>query len=170
MALIAAVFAAFGTILLKRLVILNIDYTYNMIYAAYLGIPITLVLSILFRVLEIENKSFEPFLKDKLSLLWQLFFVLISSASQIISQVFLNIALKYEDPAKVSIIRINDLFITFVLQTLLLNIYSNFFSILGSLLIFTSTFLVIFYKILYNKYNKNDPNQSCCKKCFFYKL
>lgn len=170
LALGAAVFVSFGTILLKKLAVRKIDYTFNIIYLSYLGIPVTLFVSVLIRLFAIEDRPLAPFLQDKSSLVWQCVFVSISATCSNLAQIFLNLALGYEDPAKVSIIRINDLLITFILQSVILNIFSNFLSILGALFIFIATFLVILYKILYNKYGKIDQDSATCKKCFFYKL
>lgn len=167
-----SILVAVNTIVLKKLTDRKVDFTCTLIYPAYLGVPVTLIVASLIRTLGVEGFS-EEIIQDKWSLALQCFYVIISASSSMITQFCLNMALQNEDPAKVSIIRISDLLITFVLQNLILNIYSNILSILGALLILTSTFLVILYKILNSKYGKQEPEKpsfSACRKCFFYKL
>lgn len=173
-AMLASLFFSISTIFLKKLNLYNIDYTFILSYTSYVGIPVTLFVSLFIRLFGIEKWPAD-ILKDKWSLLYECFYMLFSASSSGITQFFLNLAIKYEDPAKVAIVRINDLLITFVLQAIFLNIYPNFFSKLGALIIFASTFLVILYRILNKKY-ENEQNATenrrtlTLKKIFFYKF
>ena len=141
---------AISTILLKKLNVFKVDTPTIFIYVAYVGVPVTLLWSLIFNLLNIEKRPIE-YLEDKWTFILQCIYLVLSASSSFLTQFFLNFAIKYEEPAKVSIIRMSDLLITFVLQSAILSIYSNLFSVLGALLIFTSTCLVIIYKILYNK-------------------
>lgn len=168
LAMMSTFLYAIATIAAKKLKDLKIDSITLMVYPGYLGVPITLVAAILMSQLEIEKRPV-GFLQDKSEFIWQCVYLLISSVFTVLTQLFILLALKHEDPAKVSIIRMSDLFITFVLQSLILDIHANFLSILGAIFIFVSTLLVIVYKILFNKYGKNK-NTSTCKKCLFFAL
>lgn len=162
---------AISTILLKKLNVYKVDTPTILVYVAYVGVPVTLLSSVIFNQLNIQKRPIE-YLEDKWTFMWQCVYLVLSASSSVLTQSFLNAAVKHEDPAKVSIIRMSDLLITFVLQSAILNIYSNLFSVLGALLIFTSTCLVIVYKILYSKYGQKDDSNSMSflTKCFFYKL
>lgn len=169
LAISSAFFFAIGTIFLKKLNDLKFDYATILIYPAYVGIPTCLLASIVSSQFALEKRPPE-LLEDKCALMWQCIYLLLQGISTLLTQFFLIAAVKFEDPAKVSIIRMTDLLITFILQSFILNIYANLFSIIGALLIFISTSLVILYKILYNKYDQKDNKNSSCHKCFFYKL
>lgn len=174
LAMVTSLFIAIGTIVLKKLTIQNVNFTCVLIYTAYVGAPVTLIVALIFRKLEIEKAPHGLF-DDLWVLFLQSFYALLSAAGSIVTQIFWIFAIRYEDPAKVSIVRINEFLMTFFLQIVILNIFPNLFSIFGSLLIFTATLLVVMYKIMHNKYlaahkEEDRLEQSGFKKCFFYQL
>lgn len=71
-----------------------------------------------------------------------------------VAQIFLNIALQYEDTTKIAITKTTDVFIAFVLQFILLNISPDWLSIIGACFILTATFFVLIYKMLNIKYDR----------------
>lgn len=169
LAILAAFLVALATILLKKLNNSKVHFSINIIYPAMVGIPITFVISSIIFYFDLEKRNKELY-KDTEAVLWQISYVLISAVSNLLTQLFFNIAINYEDATKLSIVRISDLFFTFFFQTLILNIYADLFSIVGALLIFVSTFLVILYKIIEKKYNKKNDSKSSCEKFIFYKI
>lgn len=156
LAILAAFSVAIATILLKKLINLNIDYSFMLVYQAYIGVPICLLLSILLRYIDFEKHHQHHHQQqqqqqrlnsnyDALTIVAQCTYSVMSALCVLGAQIFLKLGLHYEEPAKFSIIRMIDLFFTFILQMFVLHIYSNYLSIIGALLIFFSTFLVIFY-------------------------
>lgn len=172
MAILGAFLVALSTVIVKKLNNLKVHYSTMLVYQGYIGVPVCFVVSIVFRQLDFAEHSSDDAVQYKSlsSLLLQCLYAFIAASSSLITHVFFNIGLKYEDPAKFSIIRISDLFFIFILQMLILDIYSNYLSMIGAMLIFISTFLVIFYKIIDKKYNQDEKNQSLVTKFIFYKL
>lgn len=169
LALLAACFIAYSTILLKRLNNLKVHFSICIIYPTFVGIPLATIISLVFSQLGFVNRP-EEILNDGLyGLLWQIAFLVLSCLGSLLNQLFVNIGLKYEDAAKFSIIRTSDLLFTFILQIIILNIYSNVWSIIGALLILISTILVIFYKII-DKRRGKKREESIWKRFIFYKI
>lgn len=170
LALLAACFIAYSTILLKKLNNLKVHFSICIIYPTFVGIPLSTAVSLVFSQLGIVNRP-EEILNDGkwTALLWQIVFLVLSCLGSLLNQLFVNIGLKYEDAAKFSIIRTSDLLFTFILQIIILNIYSNAWSIIGALLILISTILVIFYKII-DKRRGKKREESIWKRFIFYKI
>lgn len=169
LAILAATLIALAMIILKKLHISNVHYSVNMIYPPLVGIPISLAISLLSFYFGFEKRNTE-LCKDTVTVLWQVGYLAISAITNLLTQLFFNIAVKYEDVSKLSIIRISDLLFTLILQALILNIYADLFSIMGAMLIFTACVLVILYKIVERKYTKNRVLTTPCEKFIFYKI
>lgn len=173
LAILASLSFAISTIFLKKLKINKISNTVILNYSSYVGIPLALLISVVIRLVDDDKaeKPIERILDDKWKILWQCVFISLSGLSTILTQFFLNAAVKYEDPAKVALVRMSDLIIIFFLQRLVFGIDPNLISKIGALLLFLSTFMVIFYKILNEKYGKNENvSESKLRKCFFYQF
>lgn len=169
LAILAATLIALAMIILKKLHNSKVHYSVNMIYPPLVGIPISLVISLLSFYFGFEKRNTE-LCKDTVTILWQVGYLAISAITNLLTQLFFNIAVKYEDVSKLSIIRISDLLFTLILQALILNIYADLFSIMGAMLIFTACVLVILYKIVERKYTKNRVLTTPFEKFIFYKI
>ena len=169
-AMLAAFLVASSTILIKKLNNSKVHFAVNIIYPAYLGMPITLVISLAIYFLGVGGERPAELYEDSWTLLWQCVAVIGSAMASFLTQLVLIIGLKYEDPAKFSIIRTTDVLFSFVLQTLVLGIYANYLSILGALLIFLATLFVILFKIMDQRNSKSKKPETACKKCVFFKM
>ncbi len=72
-----------------------------------------------------------------------------------ISLIFLNLALKYEDAAKISILRTTGVLFSFAFQYAILRIDVDFLGLLGAFFIIFATLTVILVK-LYSQNKNND--------------
>ncbi|RNA41329.1 solute carrier family 35 member G1 [Brachionus plicatilis] len=167
--LVAAFFSSLVPLFLKNLSNRKVHYSVSVIYAGYFGFPFSLLLSLVLYLSDLENRNFDEF-KSSSVILWQLFYSFISASSGVVSQIMMNISLKYEEASKVALLRSTDLLYTFVLQHFFLGIDSNLFSIIGASLIFISTFLVLVFKILEKSANKKADKEIFLKKIFLFKM
>ena len=89
----------------------------------------------------------------------------------VLGQIFINIALKHEEPTKVAIAKTSDVIIAFFLQYIFLNIQIDFLSIIGSLAIVVGTMVVLIFKLIENKYSKlANKKKNCLEKFIFFKF
>lgn len=152
--LITALAAAIVAILLKKLSNKHVHFSVAIVYASYVGLPLTIALSLATHFTQLTNKSVEHY-KDTTTILWQVSYALGSAVSGLMSQVFMNLSLKYEEASKVSLLRTTDLLFVFLLQYFLLDIFSNYYSIIGSMMIFVATLLVMLFKFVDQRMNNS---------------
>lgn len=170
--IMAAFFSSLVPIFLKNLSNRKVHYSVSVIYASYLGIPFSLLISLVLHLSDLDKRNFEEFNNSSV-IAWQLFYSFISASSGVLSQTMMNISIKYEDASKVALLRSTDLLYTFILQHFFLGIDSNLFSIIGASLIFISTILVLVFKIMEKSTSKEaDKMQrnNFMKKIFLFKL
>lgn len=180
-ALTSAFFSSGVAVLLKKLSNKKVHYSVAIIYASYFGLPFTISLNVISYLTGLEKKNMQLYDSvEKVS--WQIGLALMAALCGVVSQMLMNIALIYEEASKVSIIRTTDLLFIFILQYVLLDIYSNVFSMVGALMIFISGILIMIYKMIEKKFNKPARSQvnasqdniggkcAACKKIFFYKF
>jgi drug/metabolite transporter (DMT)-like permease len=160
----AAFFFGLVSILIKKLCNNNVHWSVNTIYASYTGIPVCIIISLIFYFTEFSHTDLKSELPD---LPLHILYSSCSAIFGILGQVFFNISLTCEDPTKVSIAKTSDVFFSYILQLFILNISVDFLSIIGSISILFGTFIVLSFKILENKLKKS-PKSSCFKKVLFY--
>jgi drug/metabolite transporter (DMT)-like permease len=156
-ALGAAFFSASLAISMKKLCNQNVHFAISTIYASYVGVPFNLALCLFSYSTQIESSRDEAYYKDANTIMWQVGYVLAAAVCSLTSVVLSNIAMSYEDASKVMIIKTGEIFVTFLMQTIFLDIVANHFSIVGSLLIFCATLSVLLYKMIEEKYNRQAP-------------
>ena len=162
-------------ILLKKLSNLKVHYSIAGVYTCYFGLPLAIALSAFAFITGVERKNAELY-NTWNSLIWQWIYTLTSASCGVFSQILMNLSLKYEEASKISIIRTSDLFFTFLFQLLILDIHSNYLSIVGALLIFVATIIVLLFKLVDQKWNKkhgkdSDNNKPTgFKRFLFYKF
>jgi drug/metabolite transporter (DMT)-like permease len=156
----AAMASAAVAVLLKKLNNVHVHYSIAIVYAAYIGLPIALALSIIMYLTGIEKvKDWSIYSTN--DMVWQCIWCLISGLTGIAAQATYHVSLKHEDPTVISVMRCTDLFFTFILQFLFMNITANMFSTTGAILIFVATlFTLIFKSISYRVNNKKDAHKS----------
>lgn len=158
-AISSACFSSGVAILLKKLSNHKVHFSVAIVYASYFGLPFTIALSAFALITGVERKNAELYSTWD-SLLWQCGYSLTSAACGVFSQILMNLSLKYEEASKISIIRTSDLFFTFLLQLIILDIHSNYLSIVGALLIFVATIIVLLFKLVDQKWNKKHSKES----------
>ncbi len=136
-------------ILIRKMNIKGIHYSLSIIYSTYFAIPITLTGSLIhFYVLNTKRNNF--FFENTSTIICQILYAVIAAVSGILQIIFQII--KYKEAQKVAIIVSTDLVFGFILQYCFLNITSDIYGIIGSLLIIGSTLLITFNKLyLFNK-------------------
>lgn len=145
-------------ILMKKLSNKNVHFSLVTIYTSYFGIPVSVIISIILVLTGIAHKNFQA---EKEYLLLHSFYVLCGAFIGVFTQIAINLAYKHEEASKVAIVRTIDVFFSFIIQYFMLNIVMDVFSIIGSILIVTGTFLVLSMKLLENKIQRdNELNMS----------
>lgn len=145
------------------------------IYASYFGIPVTSLIS--YVLIQNDFAPRDPQLYSTIpSLLEQVGYSVTSALCGTLSQVFINVALRYEDASKVSIYRSTDLFFTYIFQYFLMDISTNLLSAVGAFLIIFGTVLILIYKIAEKRVTKRTAkaketnDQNLCTKIFLFKF
>lgn len=147
----------------------KIHFSLPSIYVSYFGLPTGLAISLV--MLLTGNTQRDPTLFDSFpSLAMQIFYSLMSASCGMISQIFLQISLKYEESSKIAVIDSTDLLFTYILQYFWLNIITNVYSAIGACLIMFGVFLILVNKIVENKIKKNTQEGNFLKKIFTYKF
>ena len=137
-------------------------------YASYFGLPVSTLMSLVLIFSGMVHRDPKLY-EDIPTLAVQIFFSIISALCGTFSQVFFNLAMKYEDASKVMIYRSTDIFFTYVFQYFTLNISTNNFCIIGAFLIITGTVLILIYKIIEKKLDKSN-NDNPLQKIFILKF
>ena len=177
--LFSALLSGIVAVLLKKLTNQKVHYSVAIIYATYIGLPVSLLISLIMYLTGSKKINLE-LVQDVPSILYQIAFGLSSGLFGVFSQIAMNFALKYDDTTKVSMFRSTDLLFSFIFQYVLLNISVNLFSVLGACLIFFATIFLIIFQIL-EKYlsskdkvlatkNKDQSKNSFVKKFLFFKF
>ena len=175
--MIGSFVAGIVPVVVKHLNNRKVDFKIVIIYAAYFGLPISILISVLLRVLKID-RGHEYLFKDTKLLVEQLLITIFSAVTSMFGQICSNLAYNYEDTSKVQIIRSLDVVLTFILQHFMLDIDSNIYSIIGAILITSASITVISFKILDKTYyDKKLAKATAAKKkpspllrCIFYKF
>lgn len=173
LAILAAVLSSITAVALKKLSNNKVHYSVTTMYACYFGLPTSTIMSVVMLATGITKK--DPHMLDDIpSFALQLFYSFSSGLCGTLSQVLINVSLKYEDASRVSIYRSTDLFFTYIFQYFWLNISTNFYSGIGAFLIIFGTILILVYKIFDKRLAKkaliNGVSSSCWKKVFMFKF
>ena len=168
--LFSAMFWAFVMVFLKKLAIKKVHYSVTIIYPAYIGIPVSILMS-LSMYLTGNQKNDMKLIEDVSSLIYQITFLICSGLFGVLSQILINISLKYEETTKVTMIYSTDLLFTFLFQYVILSISPNLLSTVGAFCIFASTFFILIFKTFEtNSLKDESDNQQLWKKCLFFKF
>jgi len=135
-------------ILMKKLSTKNVHFSLVTIFTSYFGIPVSAIISVILVLTGIAHKNFEA---ESEHLLLHSFYVLCGAFIGVLTQIAINLAYKHEEASRVAIVRTIDVFFSFFIQFFMLNIVMDVYSIIGSVLIVSGTFLVLSMKLLDNK-------------------
>jgi drug/metabolite transporter (DMT)-like permease len=171
--LVGTFFALFATsffsgvnIVLKLLNNIDIDWSVSVIYSVYVGLP----LAVIYRLASIPFIDINEYLKNGIDLLLiDLICFVAASVFDAIGLILLNIALKYEDPTKITIVRTSNIFFVFLFQYFILNIKFEIFSIIGAIFIGIASLTVLIMNVLEKKVF-TDASNSILKRIIFVKF
>lgn len=134
-------------ILIRTLSEKKLHYTVNIFYSSLLGIPITIILSVILiwtgtsELISHYNNRFDQ-------LKYHLFLSFIGSLVGTVYMILFNLSLQYEEPSKVTIVRTTEIFFVFAFQYVFLNKPAELLKLVGGLLIFMSGFCILCFKIV----------------------
>ena len=175
-ALLVTIVGSFGMIAVKKLTDDNVHFSVVLIYACYIGLPFTSAMILVAKLAKLEVwRRDETLYNTSTSLMCELAYSAVSALFGIFAQILMNLALKYEEANKVAVFRTTDLLFTVLLQLAVLRTFSNYFSLLGALLVFIATLLIMAYKFIEKRWtiayeNRENRELSCWEKIFFYKF
>jgi drug/metabolite transporter (DMT)-like permease len=153
LALISVLASSSVQILLKKLANQNVHFSVASLYTAYVGIPFTLIISIILVQFE-YSKNPLLILNDIPHHKWQIVYSLLGALLGLLSQSCFNMAYFYEDAIKISILRITEIPFTFLFQYLILEIVPNSLSTIGALLITVASLILMIFKFFDTKFTK----------------
>ena len=149
------------TLLVKKLATNNVHFSVNIFYTSMLGVVISFLVSLTL-VLTHKSSLLSNIKNRPEDFKLHIFYSALSGLVGTIYMIMFHLSLKYEDAAKVSIIKTSDLFFVFIFQYIILNIKSNVLKVLGGVLIFLSGVSVLAFKVMDERYqeslNKNNKN------------
>ena len=159
LALFSAFASSFVSILIKKLTNIKAHFSILIIYASYIGLPTSLLITLVLRLTGAQKSNRNIYETYDLSL--QIFYSISSASCGIIGQILLTTSFKHEDVTKISVLRSTNLFWSFLLQYFFLNIEANIFSLAGVILIFSAILLSIIAKAVEKKLQqKHEANQN----------
>lgn len=153
-------------VIVKKLCIVKVHYSVVSFYPAVMGIPIGAVISL---VLYLTGETHQDFEAEQSRLGLDIFYSVIAGLLGSVALIFLNIALDCEDANRFAIIKTTDVFFSFLLQYIILNINVDYLGVIGALFILTSTFGISIIKLIDQK-NKSYIDNNKCLKWLFYKF
>jgi drug/metabolite transporter (DMT)-like permease len=178
LALLGGASASFVAILVKKLTDLKVDDSINILYACYVGLPLAIATSLGMYFTNLRNINYSKYdTTSKLAL--QIFYLLCSALCGCIFQSLSVLSNRYESASKLAIVSTTNLFWSFLLQYLVLDIGANVFSASGALFIFLSVILSVLVKIMDKKLQKyslieDERSSGFClkflKKLFLFKF
>jgi len=154
----AAGASAAVAVLLKQLNKIHVHYSIAIVYAAYVGFPIAVGLQVIMYLTGLE-KSKDWSIYTTSDMIWQFIWCLISGLTGIAAQATYHVSLKHEEATVISVVRCTDLFFTFILQYLFMNITANALSTTGAILIFLATLLTLVFKTISYRVNSKKQNK-----------
>ena len=143
------------SIVVKELVNQKAHLTIILLYAAYYGLPVGLLMSIFLLATGLDKRTKTILTTSFEEIKFEIVYVLLIGILSVSLQVLLNVAMKLEDAGKVSLFKSTDLVFVFLLQYIILGIYPNLYSTIGAISIFTGVILIMIYKIIDNKHEAN---------------
>ena len=120
LAVASAILLGISHVITKKLHEINVHYAAILFFPSCVGLPIGLILSLVLYNLKISHTNWDLISTSKLQL--HILYSFVSGFLGTMAAIFLNWALDREDATKVSIIKTTDVFFTYLLQYLALNI------------------------------------------------
>ena len=168
--ILSAFCSSCAAILVKNLP--GVHFSISILFASFIGLPLALVISLgmyFGNLRKVDSSDYDTTEK----LLLQILFLFLSSLCGCIFQIFFVISNRYDTASKLAIVSTTNLFWSFALQYVILNIGANIFSISGALLIFLSVVLCSLIKIMEEKLKIGNEENNCfmlVKRFLFFKF
>jgi drug/metabolite transporter (DMT)-like permease len=142
-----AIIGAFGSaaihVIIKKLCNNKVYFGVTTLYGTFLGLPASILTSTVLVLIGADHVNFKNEL-DNLPL--DFVFGLIGGGFAVFAHILFNISLQLDDATKVAIFRTIDVFFSFLFQFLMLNIGSNFISLVGALFIILATVIILLFQ------------------------
>ncbi len=154
--LISASCASCVAILVKKLTDSNVHYSINVAYSSYMGLPVAICVSLI--TYFTGNRTIDPSVYDTPGkLAWQIFYLITSALCGCLFVSFQVLSNRYENANILALVSTTNLFWSFLLQYIVLNIAASFYGTLGALMIFLAVMLSVVMKILDKTPNQKKP-------------
>ena len=173
--IICACSASLIAILVKKLTVAKVHYSLSMLYACYIGLPLSIAISIGMYFANWRNVNPEVYDTNE-KFYWQIFYMFCSALFGCLFQALSVVSNRYETASKLAIVSTTNLFWSFMLQYVVLDIETNLFSAIGALLIIFSVIMSILVKIgdeqnlKTNSLKENETKFNILKKCLLFKF
>ncbi|RNA11471.1 solute carrier family 35 member G1 [Brachionus plicatilis] len=162
MTFLAAIFTSVIFLILKKLSNSKVHWAYSTICVTWFGLPLSFTLSSVLVLFGFYHKDLSI---EQQELPMDIFYSSVAASTSLLGQIFLNIAFKYEDATKIAITKTIDMFFSFLLQYLLLDIMVDSWSIFGAIAILIGTFAVLLFRLFEDKYkNLNIEMENTTKE------
>jgi len=167
--IICACCSSLIAILVKKLTDAKVHYSLSLLFGCYFGLPLSIAISIGMYFSDLRKVN--PLVYDtNEKLAWQIFYMVGSALFGCLFQSLTVVSNRYETASKLAIVSTTNLFWSFLLQYILLDIDSNFFSTIGALLIVFSVILSILVKMIDEKLKKKSLKENEKKSNFCFKI
>ena len=148
---------------------------FHLFFYEKIGFPLSMLLALVQIYLKKSDLIYN--VNNRLDeLKYNLFYAVLAGVITSVNQIVFNMSLELEDASKISIIKATEIFFIFVMQYTFLNIKTDLLNTIGAILILSSTFIIIIYKILDQRYSTDPKNSKSkkphnkFKKIFFFKI
>ena len=168
--ILAAIFLSFEIISNKKLANMKLHYSLVLFYPSLIGLPCGIILT---AVLFATNKAHQNFKDESHLLAIHITYSFISAISSVVSNIFLNLAIKTGDATKISILRTTSVLFSIFIELLLLGIKIHTLDAIGTILIMTAILGIIIYQYIEKKLNiASDTlkNKNKFLACLFRKI
>ena len=119
----------------------NIHYSLITLYPAFFGLPIAILGSLSLFLINYDLSRLSSLT------IYDGGYSISAGSIGILGVVFLNLALKYEDAAKIALLRISGVLFSMIFQYFILNVGIDFLGILGAIFIVLGTLFIILVKM-----------------------
>lgn len=171
--IVAAFLSAFSMgsskILIRKLSIKKVHYAVMILYTSILGLPVSLIIStflIMSGTSKWAGKLDMNYLVES-DLKWHILYAVGAGIIGAVNNFLMIKSLTYEQPTKVSIVKMSDIIFIFIIQYFFLGLHSNSLKIIGAVLVLLSGLVILLYKIMDEKHEKNKAE---CKPNLFSRI
>ena len=153
MVMVNAICLSIVQVVIRKLCLVKVHFSVTSLYPAIVGFIASMVLSgAMFTSGMSVHKEFRIGLID---LLIEIGYSLIGAILGTIGIIFMNLALKFEDAAKIGMVKSFSVFFSFIVQYLFLDVIVDILGILGAVFIISAIILILSIKIFDKSLNES---------------